>query len=49
MTERGKIRAAIAQANEAVQNWRTVPLSKLQDACKHNGIAVLCLIHRMGQ
>jgi len=48
MTEHGKIRAEIERANEAVRNWRTVPLSELRDACKYNGMAVLCLIRRMG-
>jgi len=48
MTEQGKIRAAIKRANEAVHNWRTVPLSELRAACKYNGMAVLCLIYRMG-
>jgi hypothetical protein len=49
MTERGKIKAAIEWANQAVKNWRTVPLSELREACKYNDTAVLCLIHRMGQ
>ena len=48
MTEQGKIRAAIERADEAVRNWRTVPLSELRRACRYNGMAVLCLIHRMG-
>ena len=47
MTEAGKIRAAIEQANQAVKNWRTVPLSELLEACRYNDMAVLCLIHRM--
>jgi hypothetical protein len=48
MTAQVKQQVERERAEKTLQNWRTVPISELKDACSLFDVAILLLIQRMG-
>ncbi|MCK9434822.1 MAG: hypothetical protein M0R32_08415 [Candidatus Cloacimonetes bacterium] len=47
MKEKTKQQVEVERAEKTIQNWETVPISELKDACRLFDSVILLLIQRM--